>query len=54
MLAMQKFIPLILPVDKKYLIIFLIGLSLNIIFYKAKFIYYFIVDNRAIKKIDHI
>lgn len=54
MLAMQRFIPSILPVSKKYLVIFPIGLDLNIILYSARFVYYLVVDNGAPKRIDYI
>ena len=54
MSAMQKFILLILPIGKKHLIIFSISLDLNIIFCKTKLVYCFIVDNRAVNKIDYI
>ncbi len=54
MLVIQRSILSILPVGKKHLIIFSIGFGLNIIFYKTRLVYYLIVDNKAIKRIDHI
>lgn len=54
MLATQKFIPSILLIGKKYLVIFPIGLDLNIIFYRATLVYYLVVDNGAVKRIDYI
>lgn len=54
MLAIQKSILSILLIGKNYFNIFLIGFSLNIFFYKAKFIYYLIIDNKIIKKVDYI
>ena len=51
---MYRSILLILLVDKKYLIIFPIDLRLNAIFCKTRFIYYLIVDDGAIKKINYV
>lgn len=49
--ATQKSILSTLLVGKKHLIIFLINLSLNIIFCRARLMYYLEVDNKAAKKL---
>lgn len=51
---MLRFISSILPVGKKHLVIFLIGLSFNIILYTTRLMYCLVVDNKAVKRIDHI
>lgn len=52
--ATQKFILSILPIGKKYLVIFSIYFGWNIIFYKTRHMYYHIVKNKGVKRIDHI
>lgn len=54
MLIMQRSIFLILLINNKHFVIFSIDLGLNIVFYKTKFVYCFVIDNAAIKKVDHI
>ena len=50
---MYKSILLILLVGKKhFIIIFLIDFNLYIVFDKASFIYYFVVDNKNIKIVN--
>lgn len=53
-MAIYKSIPLILLVGKQQFVIFPISLRLYIIFYRARFMYCLIDDNKVIKKIDHI
>ena len=50
--ATYRSILLILPVGKKYLIIFPISLWLYIILYRAKFVHCLVVDDRGIKIIN--
>lgn len=52
--AMQWSILWILPLGKKLLDIFPIGLGLNIIFYKAKLVYCLVIDNTVVKRIENI
>ncbi len=50
--AMYRSIPLILPVDKKHLLILPIGLRLYIILRRTTLMFCLVVDNRGIKIIN--